>query len=81
MPIYEFHCPGCGRDFEELVFSRQAKASCPACGRPECEKLISAPTFRSKGPGGETVSASAGGGCSGCAGTSCASCGSGGGCA
>ncbi len=76
MPIYEFHCPGCGRDFEELVFNSREKIVCPDCGRDDCEKLMSAASFRSKGAdGGATASSAGGGGCSGCAGTSCATCG------
>ncbi len=76
MPIYEFHCPQCGRDFEELVFNSREKVQCPGCGGQECEKLLSAVSFRSKNASGDTVSGSAGGGgCSGCAATSCATCG------
>ncbi|MDR2945840.1 MAG: zinc ribbon domain-containing protein [Candidatus Adiutrix sp.] len=76
MPIYEFHCNGCGKDFEELVLSRSEKITCPACGEPDCQKLMSAASFVSRGADGSTVSASAGGGgCSGCAATNCATCG------
>ena len=78
MPIYEFHCRDCGRNFEELVLGSQEKIVCPDCGREDCEKLMSAASFRSKGADGQTVSSSAGGSCSGCAATSCASCGCGG---
>ena len=76
MPIYEFHCPACGREFEELVFNSREKVVCPDCGRDECEKLMSAASFRSKGADGSTTAQSAGGGgCAGCAGSSCATCG------
>lgn len=76
MPIYEFHCDDCQRDFEELVFNSSHKVACPDCGGENCEKLMSAASFRSKGADGATVSSSAGGGgCSGCAATSCAGCG------
>lgn len=78
MPIYEFHCQGCGRDFEELVLGRPEKIVCPDCGSEDCRKLMSASSFVSKGADGSTVSGSAGGGCSGCAATSCSTCGCGG---
>ena len=31
MPIYEYHCPKCYKDFEELVFGNAAPP-CPTCG-------------------------------------------------
>jgi putative FmdB family regulatory protein len=33
MPIYEFHCESCDRDFEELLptFKDVQKVACPAC--------------------------------------------------
>ncbi|MDL2260472.1 zinc ribbon domain-containing protein [Deltaproteobacteria bacterium OttesenSCG-928-K17] len=75
MPIYEFHCSKCQRDFEELVFRSTEKVACPDCGAEECEKLMSAASFRSKGADGSVSSSGSGGGCSGCAATSCAGCG------
>lgn len=78
MPIYEFHCSGCGRDFEELVFRSSEKVVCPDCGRDDCEKLMSAVSFRSVGSDGGTTSSSAGGSCGSCTSTSCSTCGCGG---
>ena len=74
MPIYEFHCPDCGRDFEELVLSSREKINCPGCGQGRCQKLMSASTFHTKGADGSTASHSAGGGCGSCHSSSCASC-------
>ncbi|OIO71765.1 MAG: hypothetical protein CO186_11255 [Zetaproteobacteria bacterium CG_4_9_14_3_um_filter_49_83] len=42
MPIYEFHCRQCERDFETLVMRSQEKVSCPDCGSDQLQKLISA---------------------------------------
>jgi putative FmdB family regulatory protein len=42
MPIYEYVCKKCGREFEELVRGNEQPA-CPACGEPEVERQISAP--------------------------------------
>ena len=76
MPIYEFHCQKCGRDFEELVRGQNHKAVCPHCGGRQCRKLMSASRFVSKSASGGTVKSSAGDNCAGCAGGSaCATCG------
>jgi putative FmdB family regulatory protein len=42
MPIYEFHCKKCGREFEELVFSRQELVAC-GCGSLDVRKVMSRP--------------------------------------
>ena len=34
MPIYEYTCTKCGKDFEELVFGDDLPA-CPHCGAAE----------------------------------------------
>lgn len=73
MPIYEYHCEGCGHDFECLVFGKE-KPNCPACESSNVCRLMSACGFVSKGAGGKTVSSSSSS-CSGCTATSCSSCG------
>ena len=81
MPIYEFHCKNCDKDFEELVFSQNETPNCPHCQSQNTEKLISRPCRNRKnsGQGAEIPSmgstSSSGGGCSGCSGGSCATCG------
>lgn len=42
MPIYEFKCRRCGREFEELVRLGET-ASCPSCHGNELERLVSLP--------------------------------------
>ena len=74
MPIYEYHCNKCEKDFECLVFGKE-RPNCPSCNSKKVNKLMSACGFVSKGSSGETVSASAGSSCGGCAATSCATCG------
>ena len=78
MPIYEFKCLKCGREFEELVLKRDEAVVCPSCGEPGCEKWMSA--CRTRTSGGDWIgdfgsSGSVGGGCAGCAASSCAGCG------
>jgi putative FmdB family regulatory protein len=42
MPIYEFHCPGCGKDTEMLVrSSRWQGTACPHCGSTKLHKKLS----------------------------------------
>jgi putative FmdB family regulatory protein len=40
MPIFDFHCRGCGHEFEALVRPAAAPA-CPSCGGGDLEKQIS----------------------------------------
>jgi len=42
MPIYEYHCTACGKDFELLVRSGTTLA-CPECQGTALERLISIP--------------------------------------
>ncbi|MEW6647395.1 MAG: zinc ribbon domain-containing protein [Pseudomonadota bacterium] len=52
MPIYEYACKACGHQMEAMQKMSDAPLSeCPACGKPELEKLISAAGFRLKGGG------------------------------
>jgi len=75
MPIYEYHCDKCNKDFESLVFGSE-QPECPMCKGKNVKKLMSASSFFSKGRHGETVKAAAGASsCTGCAATSCTSCG------
>ncbi len=42
MPIYEFSCCTCGKDFEKLVFgSEEYSATCPECGSDDTRKRFS----------------------------------------
>ncbi|MDO5483416.1 MAG: zinc ribbon domain-containing protein [Desulfovibrionaceae bacterium] len=76
MPIYEYSCEKCGREFEELVFDDQPPA-CPHCGSAHTHKLMSRCAHCSGGSGDYAPSSSSGGGggCAGCSGGNCASCG------
>ena len=52
MPIYEYQCGSCEHVFESLQRISEAPLThCPACGKPELKKLVSAPAFRLKGGG------------------------------
>lgn len=40
MPIYEFHCPACGHQFEKLVKLNE-QPQCPSCQSPDPERQFS----------------------------------------
>jgi putative FmdB family regulatory protein len=41
MPLYDFHCKACGREFEALVRVQDPPATCPSCKGTDVEKLLS----------------------------------------
>ena len=57
MPIFEYVCKGCGKDFELIVRSTSAPPSCPACSSTELEKQISAPAIKSESTHGLAMKA------------------------
>ncbi|MGH2651704.1 MAG: FmdB family zinc ribbon protein [Actinomycetota bacterium] len=61
MPIYEYHCPACGEEFEKLVFG-QAAVSCPGCASRDVGRRLSVFGLKS----GSTFVGSGGGCGSGC---------------
>jgi putative FmdB family regulatory protein len=48
MPIFEYTCKSCGRDFELLV-RPGSELVCPGCASTELEKLTSLPAVHSPG--------------------------------
>lgn len=67
MPIYEYVCRDCGKEFEELVSAEAQKApACPHCGCESTEKLMSACSGQVSGGGtGLGAMPPMGGGCGG----------------
>lgn len=52
MPIYEYHCDVCGKDFEFVQKMTEApKKTCPECGGRKFRKLVSSTAFQLKGTG------------------------------
>lgn len=71
MPIYEFTCNKCEKDFEALVsLGKENTVSCLHCGSGDIKKRISA--FGIGGGSRRTGSASSS--CSSCSATSCETC-------
>jgi putative FmdB family regulatory protein len=52
MPFYEYQCNNCGHALEAMQkVSDPPLKKCPHCGKPQLQKLMSAPVFRLKGGG------------------------------
>lgn len=77
MPIYEYKCNQCEKEFETLVMGGRAP-ECPECDSQDLSRLMSACGFISKGVasnGETTIKSSASSACGSCASTDCGSCG------
>ena len=48
MPIFEYRCQGCGKEFELLVL-KTTNPACPACQSTSLERLVSLPAVKSAG--------------------------------
>ncbi|MGO9514084.1 MAG: FmdB family zinc ribbon protein [Steroidobacteraceae bacterium] len=52
MPFYEYQCGSCGHTLEAMQkVSDSPLKKCPHCGKPQLQRLMSAPVFRLKGGG------------------------------
>ena len=52
MPIYEYRCEACGHEDEHLQKVSEAPLTvCPACGKAQYKKQLSAAGFQLKGTG------------------------------
>lgn len=80
MPIFEYKCPDCGKEFEDVVFG-EATPDCPACGSKNSQKLMSCCRHKNGSdsgleiPSSSSSSGSSGSSCSGCVGGNCSTCG------
>ena len=71
MPMYEYRCPRCDDEFEELVRNKDVRVTCPVCGSAEVERILSKVAFSVGGKFTSSVKDSA---CGGCSQTSCSGC-------
>jgi putative FmdB family regulatory protein len=65
VPIFEYHCSGCGLDFERLVRADE-RVECPECRSSKVRKqlsVVAAPRSRSGVADDAGGSCCAGGGC------------------
>lgn len=72
MPIYEYRCGQCGKEFEQLVLSDTEEVACAHCQGTQVRKLVSVCAF-SVGSSFKSTASSACGSCKPSA-TSCSTC-------
>ncbi len=48
MPLLQYRCPSCGKEFEELVNKFDDKVTCPSCGT-QAERSYSGQMFSATG--------------------------------
>lgn len=60
MPLYEYHCPECGENFDKLVRFSEADQMpvCPNCGAEDTRKKISAGAVIGSSNGGSGAAVS-----------------------
>ena len=57
MPIFEYHCPECDKNFEAILQRRDQAVSCPECGSDKPEKLLSGFAVTGASPAGKCAAA------------------------
>ena len=65
MPIYEYRCNQCEREFEKYVQSAQAAIACPGCQSARVTRRLSGFGMRSVGGPFASEGMAGGGGCCG----------------
>jgi len=71
MPIYEYQCTKCNKEFEYLVFGSDNSINCPECSDQNVKRLMSSCSFKSSG---DYSSSSSSSGCATCSSSNCSSC-------
>jgi putative FmdB family regulatory protein len=64
MPIFEYRCSDCEREFEAFVTAERT-AECPSCQGAHLVKLLSSPGMVGVSAGGSKQAMPMGGGCGG----------------
>jgi putative FmdB family regulatory protein len=60
MPIYEYRCRACGKDFEKYVHATPTTVACPSCSGDDVMRKLS--VFGLRADGGAVAAARQGGG-------------------
>jgi putative FmdB family regulatory protein len=69
MPIYEYRCRACSKDFEKYVHGPSTAVACPACASADITRKLSVFGMKSEGGFASSPAPMAGGG--GCCGGGC----------
>ena len=69
MPIYEYRCRACSKEFEKYVHGPATKVACPTCDSGDIMRKLSVFGLRSDGPVPSAMTT--GGGCCGGGGCGC----------
>jgi putative FmdB family regulatory protein len=72
MPIYEYKCMNCDKEFEYLVLGSDSSVVCPECDGNKVKRKMSACSFKSSGSYSSPSSGSSG--CASCSSTNCSTC-------
>jgi putative FmdB family regulatory protein len=65
MPIYEYRCSGCGKDFERYLSSQAAAVACPDCASSRVTRRLSLVGVRTAGDPMASATGMGGGCCGG----------------
>ncbi len=65
MPIYEYRCAGCGKDFERYVQKSATAVVCPTCQSGDVKRTLSIVAFKTSSGFVSSAMPAGGGGCCG----------------
>ena len=65
MPIYEYRCAGCGKEFEKYVSRATTAVACPECESVKVMRKLSVVGIRSAGSVMSSAAPTGGGCCGG----------------
>ena len=65
MPMYEYRCAACGKEFERYVATSAGAAVCPSCASGDVKRKLSVFALKSDGGSVASTMPSAGGCCGG----------------
>ncbi|HBC47076.1 MAG TPA: FmdB family transcriptional regulator [candidate division Zixibacteria bacterium] len=74
MPIFEYRCQSCDRNFELFIRSSAASLACPECGSMEIKKKFSTFGFSTGRSGFESSAVSSSSSCGHCSSHQCSGC-------
>jgi len=73
VPIYEYMCMSCDKEFEYLVFGSDSSVTCPECNTEKVKRQMSSCSFKSSGENYSPPSGTSAG-CASCSSGNCSTC-------